>query len=380
MERRRFLQTARVRAKMGFETHFDLYGAVGLRLNLENASRIQRLAGNLDMLLDFFQVDTLERTNLTINLGQFTPLATEETGSKTFDSTTNTRYRIGNGYLYSEARWKTAVWRVEFIDLDEDHIIINLDSNLAGHLFYPAHVVEPAIRMMLFDAGHVLIHAAGVADGLGALVISGPGGSGKTSCALHLIWRGYGLLGDDFVSLKGNTIFPFPKFLHVLDYHLRNLPALNESITTPEKLLLKMKWLLHRSSFGYAKLFSHFRPTDIRQLAISEPAELRQLVLLDTKDTNSAWQQVEATEAARALASDTFEEMHGMLPELEALASAFPGSRPYRYLHGIESSLAKSLSEVECFKIGSQEFLRLVKTDDLEGSRFGLPQRSRKVS
>ena len=69
----------------------------------------------------------------------------------------------------------------------------------------PFHEIAAPMRMILHwsceGSGSVLVHAAGVGNGSGAVLLAGSGGSGKSTTAMMAVCRGLRYLGDDYVLL-----------------------------------------------------------------------------------------------------------------------------------------------------------------------------------
>jgi len=70
------------------------------------------------------------------------------------------------------------------------------------HVLY-TNVVEPLLRFLLIDRDAVLLHSAGVVDGRGAVLISAPTDTGKTSTVLKLLrHEPWSYLADDMIVLS----------------------------------------------------------------------------------------------------------------------------------------------------------------------------------
>ncbi len=77
-------------------------------------------------------------------------------------------------------------------------------------------------RLELVIAGELVknsgkrgIHAAGLVSPRGATLLSGPGGSGKSSLTAALALRGWPVLGDDVVLLGAGWVHPFRRLLKI---------------------------------------------------------------------------------------------------------------------------------------------------------------------
>jgi len=79
-------------------------------------------------------------------------------------------------------------------------------------------VYYPAAWHLERTRGWTMIHAAAVGDGSRAILIGGPGGSGKTTTALALVANaGMTLLSENLVFCDGTRIYPLPEPLRLDD-------------------------------------------------------------------------------------------------------------------------------------------------------------------
>lgn len=79
-------------------------------------------------------------------------------------------------------------------------------------------ILDPLLLFMLTRSGRIPLHAAGFLLGGRAVLLYGPGGSGKSSLALEAARAGLPVLGDDTVFLemaRGLRIWGFPRVFHL---------------------------------------------------------------------------------------------------------------------------------------------------------------------
>ncbi len=83
------------------------------------------------------------------------------------------------------------------------------------------------VQRGLHARGLTTIHAAAVATAGGILVLAGASGQGKSTLALGLAHRGFGLLSDELAIVdRDGTVLPYPRSVHVRPATLDLIPAL----------------------------------------------------------------------------------------------------------------------------------------------------------
>jgi hypothetical protein len=83
------------------------------------------------------------------------------------------------------------------------------------------------VQRGLHARGLISIHSAAVATAHGILVVAGASGQGKSTLALGLAHRGYGLLSDELSIVDGDGIVqPYPRSVHVRPDTIGLIPAL----------------------------------------------------------------------------------------------------------------------------------------------------------
>ena len=83
------------------------------------------------------------------------------------------------------------------------------------------------VQRGLHAAGRISIHSAALATPRGILVVAGASGQGKSTLALGLAHRGYGLLSDELAIVEPDgTVLPYPRSVHVRPDTIDLIPAL----------------------------------------------------------------------------------------------------------------------------------------------------------
>lgn len=99
-----------------------------------------------------------------------------------------------------------------------------------------------ALGMLLQPHGVQLVHGAAVGGAAGVVLLTGYGGSGKSTTALSCHRRGLTVLGDDYVAVKAPTRPGAPPTVHrvysSLKVHPHEVPASPVGAATGEKVVL----------------------------------------------------------------------------------------------------------------------------------------------
>jgi dolichol-phosphate mannosyltransferase len=123
-------------------------------------------------------------------------------------------------------------------------------SSLVGHsphVLY-TNVVEPILRWTFADRGYALVHAACLADGEEAFLITARTDTGKTTTSLRLLDSGpYSFLSDDLTLVAPNgRVLPYPKPLTISRHTLRAVKT--PLLTRRERVGLVVQSRLHSRS------------------------------------------------------------------------------------------------------------------------------------
>ncbi|MBN9420403.1 hypothetical protein ABS71_11275 [bacterium SCN 62-11] len=110
------------------------------------------------------------------------------------------------------------------------------------------------------ENGLQYVHAAGVGSAAGGLLLTGPGGSGKSTTALACLEAGMGYLGDDYCLVSDREVFSLYSTAKLVgEEDLQRFPGLrgwveNEERAEGEKILLNLARHRPQSLLGRAPL------------------------------------------------------------------------------------------------------------------------------
>ncbi len=95
----------------------------------------------------------------------------------------------------------------------------------AAAVFLQTQLIEPLAYYLLLKKNILFMHAAGVSNKEGAILLPAKGGTGKTSLSLKLVKKGMKLLGDDLLLIDVNNglVFPYPRPFHLFSYNINSL-------------------------------------------------------------------------------------------------------------------------------------------------------------
>ena len=149
------------------------------------------------------------------------------------------------------ARW---FYRLEF---SEEKITIAAQGNrIALHMVHHM-LVHPSLRYLCSYDGSLLLHGAGVVRNNRSLVLTGPGGAGKTTSSSILLDAGgtdWGLHADDYVFLDhAGVSYGYLTRSHLYSGLLKWVTDLGERLTRREKIQLSLFGNIRRWSGNAVK-------------------------------------------------------------------------------------------------------------------------------
>lgn len=156
-------------------------------------------------------------------------------------------------YAETLRRWG---FEVEIVRGDRISVRASRLVGLSPHVLY-TNVVEPILRWSFAERGYALVHAACIAEGDRAVLITARTDTGKTTTCLKVLDNGpYGFLSDDLTLLcPDGRVLTYPKPLTISRHtlHAVKTPVLNRR----ERLGLIVQSRLHsRSGRRFALLLA----------------------------------------------------------------------------------------------------------------------------
>lgn len=136
-----------------------------------------------------------------------------------------------------------AVWRYR-VELAERQVSIQAVGNRLAIPMVHHMLVHPGLRFLASHRGNLLLHGAAVAWGGSSLILTGPGGVGKTTVSTLLMAAGgpaWSLHADDYVLMgDGPRTYGYLTRSHLYRSLLRWLPGLANRLTLAERLHLEV--------------------------------------------------------------------------------------------------------------------------------------------
>ncbi len=216
-------------------------------------------------------------------------------------------------------RYKTVRWRVALSDPAEHPLRAAI--SLAGRprsfglSLVQGWFVEALLSLGAARAGQVLLPAAALEDGDGALALMGGSGSGKTSVSIRALAAGRGIVGDDqFLLDAEGRCRRLPRRLRLYSDLPLTAPDAFGRLPARARAALRGREVLRRLSRGSA------RPSfavDVALLgrALAGPLELTRLVLIERQQGLDELKTVDTDpEAAVRQALELLDSQRARLP------------------------------------------------------------------
>lgn len=208
------------------EISYDIHGALRVRIRGLAPFALK----GFDCPHSWFEARPGGPPDLAVDIGAFTP---DLAGCANVDHA----FFLKRGYAYFRGSDKGLSWQAEVRGLDDlaGPVTVRFDAPRANRLRFPwglfpdlvltLYVLNPLLELMLWKRGLLLLHSAGVEKDGRACLIAGRGGVHKTTFAMAMLRRGWRLLGDDMVLLRGGAALCFPTLIQELDYLVRRRPT-----------------------------------------------------------------------------------------------------------------------------------------------------------
>lgn len=173
----------------------------------------------------FFEVETVDKPDIILNIGKFTP-------SNTDCYIVDNKYYIKENYFYCKDSVDGTNMEVEIFGFDSGNTIINFDVKVPGIRgllpILGAHnlFLSPLIDYKLSNKGYFLLHCAGLGKENKGFILAGMGGAFKTTLAMDFTRKGgFGFFGDERVILHDGNVRSYPIGIVSFDYRCRHLPT-----------------------------------------------------------------------------------------------------------------------------------------------------------
>jgi GT2 family glycosyltransferase len=220
-------------------------------------------------------------------------------------------------------RWAPDIGLATELDLVDSVAIVVVDDARRLPWWERAAPLRHLLGLWAATHDRWLIHAAGLEANGHAVLLAGPGGSGKSTAALHAALRGWGFFGDDYV---------------VVDLSSHDAPVVSSLYATGKVVPNEWEQLptLHPMLLGAGD--DHPRtPKAVVDLGrcplirFADPSPLGTILLPEVTSTRSrSWQPATAGEALRALAPSTVLQMPGAGSSWLAASARLVRSVPVR--------------------------------------------------
>ncbi|MFO8058775.1 MAG: hypothetical protein R6V10_15920 [bacterium] len=215
-------------------------------------------------------------------------------------------------------RWRgshlMASWQAALMEKESGGLFLHVAGNRLTRFIVAKWLVEPAVRVVALKKGLVMTHAAALSDGKRALLVSGPGGAGKTTWTLHWLQAGHPYLADDFSIVNGGECLPYLTPLRLGFMNVLQNEVLKD-MQTSLKIEAAARTMLRRATGGRVKLYLKAPLHQAVPAAkVSGPVPVAGALFLDPQKEGQSSGRVSTLSAkdfAKILSRTDGEEMHG---------------------------------------------------------------------
>ena len=313
--------------------HYTMYDS----LNIKCIDERDIISQKIDLFkkdYNYFRVDNND-PDITINISKFHQ-------KKNNYLIENDEYVINRGYLSGKTIYKVAKFEYSIEKEDSGDININVNPNFFANRVIHQLLLDYLINLMMFHKGYSNLHCSGIEKNQEAILISGPGGAGKTSFALYCLSKGYRLLGDDRIFLKKGIAYPF---LECPGVEFNNSAYIKDFLSPKVKLLILINKIINIISLNYIGAFFSMKSSDVfPKNAIGEKSKVKSIIFLQPSNKFTV-KTINREEIVKKLCINQIFEDRYMYKAIFNYSTAFPKNGFIRYINSYSDCLSSNLPE-----------------------------------
>lgn len=216
-----------------------------LKISLEKEKNFDLMRG-LDLEMSFFRVnEEIKDPDIIIKLGEFQP-------SNEDCYVVDHKYHIKENYIYCKDSADNLNWEIEIFGFENGKSIVNYNynsfgvNNLISKFNFETVFLRPLIYCKLKEKKYFMVHGGSITFKDDAFLLSGCGGSYKTSIIMDLLKKSdFKYMGDDWAILHKEEdsikVFSFPAHFKLFNYVFNNKK--DENLTFVDKVkFIKSLW------------------------------------------------------------------------------------------------------------------------------------------
>jgi len=254
--------------------YFDIHDIVRIRLTMPSSLPFGKM---VEQKYDAYKCDHINNPNFLVRFGPFVPELEKTIKIRAHSDT----YFIKKDYFFGQFSYKGAKWDVQIKGLESDEKDICVRSNLTGVIGFASSTLVNLVKISFLLKGYFPVHGACFEKNGHAFLFPARSGVGKTLLSLHMLKRGYRLLGDDEVFVKDGCIYS-----HLIPLNLKfvyvKTPEANLSLRV--RLGISIRGIINKISLGYLSLLTPVPAEDLFPGQIVHSAKLKSVIQLDLED------------------------------------------------------------------------------------------------
>lgn len=318
---------------------------------------------DLNLPFSFFEIGTeLASPDIVLNLGEF---KRDNRNCYIVDH----KYFIDNNYFYCNDSGGAGKWEMEIFNVEHGKTLINFDYKMLGpeailspDLLPQDIILRPLIEYKLSNKGYFLLHGAGICKNNYGYLLSGRGGSFKTSICMDLLRTSqFGFLGDDKIILSKNLdLFSCPTHINIFEYKKNNLQ--NETFRNSSGKLAASSFIKYIDFIRFLQDSDSNRFTNYSY--IKKSSKLNALILITrTNKNNISVNKVTSNYASTKLALNNlgdiikghtfkvFDSGQYYYKYILAYSHIYPNNSLLAYWEDLRNELCSMLRSIPCYEI-----------------------------
>ncbi|MCZ7393664.1 MAG: hypothetical protein ABOK23_07365 [Candidatus Methanoperedens sp.] len=256
------------------EKYYNIHNTIKFKLVNTGSSKYQ--FNKVCSKYKSFESENSKEYDFIVYLGKFDPANSD-------CQIINNIYYIKKDYLYcSEDSYKFTKWKFEISGFENENTIVRVSGNFLSSMAISGHLIDILMRIKMNQKGYPFIHGSCINKNSRGILFPSRSGAGKTTIALHFVEEGWDFLSDDYTIIHDKKAVGFLSQLNIFTYNLS--PLIKKNIGVKSNIILGLKNLLYKMTFGYIKIFTTLYPMEVFPNSIINECMLSAVFLLIPKD------------------------------------------------------------------------------------------------
>ncbi len=324
---------------------YNIHNVIKFKI-IDRYNNVKNFLSHLYKAYSYFEVNNVVKPDFIVDIG---PFKENNKNAHFLDE----KYYVKDNYFFCKDSYKKAKWKLQINGFERGIMKVNLNVNVFGQMFIPGYIVDPLIRLKMSGKRNHMLHAGCVSKDDSGYIFAARSGVGKTTISMFFVEKGFNFLSDNWLILNKSKILNFPLPFQISTYKLNKFVANKLSYNT--KICLKLKHILSKLTYGYAKILT---PVEVQKiipkLIVDETKNKALFFVVKGKKFHIKSANKKDDIVSKLLTNNMFEMFPFFIYMLE-YSFVFPKSKIAFFWEDMKRDIKKYLKNIKIYKISVPE-------------------------